>query len=165
MSEHEIHVEVNGHGVVATVPAQLLLVDWLRENLNLTGTKDGCGVGVCGACSVLIDGSLQSACLIPVVLVDGASIRTVEGLSDGDELTALQDAFVRHGGFQCGICTPGQLVAAVALLSEIPEPSPDEIRRWLTGNLCRCTGYFGIIDSVLAAARPKGAPARMAPPI
>jgi aerobic carbon-monoxide dehydrogenase small subunit len=127
----------------------------LRDELGMTGTKEGCSVGVCGACSVLVDGQLVSSCLLPAVLVDGASVTTVEGLApDDDHLSLLQDAFIRHGGFQCGICTPGQLIAATALLQEQPHPSADQVRSWMMGNLCRCTGYYQIVDSVLAAAAP-----------
>jgi len=129
------------------------LIHVLREDLNLTGTKEGCSVGVCGACSVLVDGELMSACLLPAVLADGAAITTVEGLAPDDEhLSPLQDAFIRHGGFQCGICTPGQLIAATALLTEYPKPSVDQIKSWMMGNLCRCTGYYQIVESIQAAA-------------
>ncbi len=134
------------------MPAHRLLVDLLRDDLGLTGTKEGCGVGTCGACSVVVDGQLLSACLVPAVFVDGASVRTIEGLADGENLTRLQDAFIRHGGFQCGICTPGQIVAAAALLAENPRPTAEEIREWMMGNLCRCTGYFGIERAIRAAS-------------
>ncbi len=144
---------VNGQPHTVTIPANRLLLHLLREDLGLTGTKEGCSVGVCGACSVMVDGVLLSACLLPAVLVDGADITTVEGLAaQGEQLSPLQEAFIRHGGFQCGICTPGQLIAATALLDENPRPTEAQVRAWMMGNLCRCTGYYQIVDSVLAAA-------------
>jgi aerobic carbon-monoxide dehydrogenase small subunit len=160
VSTHEILLQINGSQTALSVAAERLLIDVLRDDLDLTGTKEGCSVGVCGACSVLVDGELLSACLLPAVFLDGASIRTVEGLADGDSLAPLQEAFIRHGGFQCGICTPGQLIAATALLEEVPRPTPEQVREWMTGNLCRCTGYYGIVRSILAAAEdgPLGRP-------
>jgi aerobic carbon-monoxide dehydrogenase small subunit len=152
VSEHTLELAVNGEARSLTVPADRLLIDLLREDLALTGTKHSCSVGVCGACSVLVNGELMSACLLPAVLVDGASIITIEGLArDGEALTPLQEAFIRNGGFQCGICTPGQIIAATALLNENPRPSADGVKQWMMGNLCRCTGYYQIVDSVLAA--------------
>jgi len=124
----------------------------LRDDLGFTGTKEGCSIGVCGACSVLVDGELLSACLLPAVFADGRSVTTVEGLASGGELSPLQDAFIREGGFQCGICTPGQLIAATALLAERPRPTEAEIRDWMMGNLCRCTGDHGITRAIKAAA-------------
>ncbi|HEX8968202.1 MAG TPA: (2Fe-2S)-binding protein [Chloroflexota bacterium] len=153
MSEHILRVTVNGQPRSLSVPANRLLVHVLRDDLDLTGTKEGCSVGVCGACSVLIDGALVSACLVPAVLVDGAAITTVEGLAPGPEqLSPLQESFIRHGGFQCGICTPGQLIAATALLREVARPTEAQVRAWMMGNLCRCTGYYQIVDSILAVA-------------
>lgn len=153
MSEHTLRVTVNGQPHSVTVPANRLLVHVLREDLALTGTKEGCSVGVCGACSVLVDGVLLSSCLLPAVMADGASITTVEGLApDEEHLSPLQESFIRHGGFQCGICTPGQLIAATALLQEQPRPTELQVRQWMMGNLCRCTGYYQIVDSILAAA-------------
>ena len=150
---HTVRFELNGQQVEATVPADRLLLNLLRDDLGRTGTKEVCTVGVCGACSVLVDGELLSACLLPVVFIDGRSVTTVEGLADdGGQLTPLQDAFVRHGGLQCGACTPGQLVAATALLDETPQPTEQQIREWMMGNLCRCTGYYGIVRSIQAAA-------------
>jgi carbon-monoxide dehydrogenase small subunit len=135
------------------VPAHRLLLDLLRDDLGLTGTKEGCTIGVCGTCSVLVDGAVMSACLLPVVSVDGARITTIEGLTPGDDtLSPVQDAFIRYGGFQCGICTPGQIVSATALLNENPAPTRDEIKHWMMGNLCRCTGYYKIAESIEAAA-------------
>jgi aerobic-type carbon monoxide dehydrogenase small subunit (CoxS/CutS family) len=153
VSEHTLRMTVNGQPHTVTIPANRLLLHLLREDLGLTGTKEGCSVGVCGACSVMVDGVLLSACLLPAVLVDGADITTVEGLAaQGEQLSPLQEAFIRHGGFQCGICTPGQLIAATALLDENPRPTEAQVRAWMMGNLCRCTGYYQIVDSVLAAA-------------
>jgi carbon-monoxide dehydrogenase small subunit len=153
VSEHSLRLTVNGQSHQVTVPANRLLVHLLRDDLGLTGTKEGCSVGVCGACSVLVDGVLVSACLLPAILADGTAITTVEGLAPDDEhLSPLQDAFIRHGGFQCGICTPGQLIAATALLAELPHPTSEQIKAWMMGNLCRCTGYYQIVDSILAAA-------------
>jgi aerobic-type carbon monoxide dehydrogenase small subunit (CoxS/CutS family) len=134
------------------VRADRRLIDVLRDDLGATGTKEGCSIGVCGACSVLVDGELLSACLMPAVFVDGCAVTTVEGLAKGDKLSALQEAFIREGGFQCGICTPGQLIAATALLAERARPSDGEIREWMMGNLCRCTGYHGITRAIRAAA-------------
>jgi carbon-monoxide dehydrogenase small subunit len=148
-----VRIEVNGaaHHLVAEPMRRLL--DVLRDDLGLTGTKESCGVGVCGACSVLLDGEVVSACLLPIVLADGRTVTTIEGLAGpGDGLTALQDAFIRDGGFQCGACTPGQIVAATALLREVPQPTEPEIRDWMAGNLCRCTGYTGIVRAIQSAA-------------
>jgi carbon-monoxide dehydrogenase small subunit len=154
VTRREISIRVNRRPIRATVPANRLLLDFLREDLALTGTKESCGIGICGACSVLVDQRLMSACLLPVVLIDGSDVETVEGLApDEASLSKLQDAFIRLGGFQCGICTPGQLIAATALLSERAHPSADEIRAWMMGNLCRCTGYYQIVDAIRAAAR------------
>ncbi len=153
MSDHAIHFTLNGRAHSLVVPANRLLIDLLREDLGLTGTKEGCSVGVCGACSVLVDGQLLSACLLPALYVDGADVRTIEGLAAEDgTLSPLQAAFIRHGGFQCGVCTPGQIVAATALLAEQPRPSREQIQEWMMGNLCRCTGYYKIVESVAAAA-------------
>jgi aerobic carbon-monoxide dehydrogenase small subunit len=152
-SRHLVRFIVNGTDRELTIPAHMRLIDLLRDELGLTGTKEGCSVGVCGACSVLVDGALMSACLLPAVYVDGARLTTIEGLApDEAHLTPLQDAFIRHGGFQCGICTPGQIIAATALLNETPRPSVDQIKSWMMGNLCRCTGYYKIIESIQAAA-------------
>ena len=152
-SPHTLRFELNGTPRELTIPAHTRLIDLLREHLGLTGTKEGCSVGVCGACSVLVDGQLLSACLLPAAFVAGAKVTTIEGLAPDDEhLSPLQDAFIRYGGFQCGICTPGQIIAATALLNEEPHPSEAEIRRWMMGNICRCTGYYKIVESIQAAA-------------
>jgi carbon-monoxide dehydrogenase small subunit len=153
VSEHTLQFTVNGQPRSVTVASNRLLLHVLRDDLGMTGTKEGCSVGVCGACSVLVDGQLVSACLLPAVMADGAKVTTVEGLAPDDEhLSPLQEAFIRHGGFQCGICTPGQLIAATALLTENPRPSESQVKAWMMGNLCRCTGYYQIVESILAAA-------------
>jgi carbon-monoxide dehydrogenase small subunit len=128
------------------------LLDVLREQLHLTGTKEGCGEGECGACSVMIDGQIVNSCLVPVAQVDGASIKTIEGVAlAGDQLHDVQQAFIECGGAQCGICTPGMILAAVNLLEKSPNPDEAEIRNGLAGNLCRCTGYMKIFESVVRA--------------
>jgi len=148
-----VRFALNGDAREVSVSANRRLIDLLRDDLGLTGTKEGCSVGVCGACSVLVNGQVMSACLLPAVCVDGASVITIEGLAPDDEhLTPLQDAFIRYGGFQCGICTPGQIIAATALLNENPHPTTEQIKHWMMGNLCRCTGYYKIVESILAAA-------------
>ena len=152
MSRHRLRFVLNGEGRDLEVGADRLLIDVLREDCGATGTKLGCAVGVCGSCSVLVDGQLLSACLLPAVFVDGRAVTTVEGLAKGGDLSRLQDAFIRDGGFQCGICTPGQLVAATALLAAHPEPTDGDIREWMMGNLCRCTGYYGIARAIKDAA-------------
>jgi carbon-monoxide dehydrogenase small subunit len=129
------------------------LLDVLREQLHLTGTKEGCGEGECGACSVIIDGRIVNSCLVPVAQVEGAKIKTIEGVADGDQLHAVQQAFIDHGGAQCGICTPGMVMAAVDLLERNPNPTETDIRIGLAGNLCRCTGYMKIFDSVVRACQ------------
>lgn len=153
MASQTIEFTVNGRTARVAVEPAWSLVDVLRRELDLTGTKLGCGVGVCGVCSVIVDGELQSACLVPAVQLDGRTVETIEGIANPDgSLTALQEAFIEHGGFQCGICTPGQVVAATALLRSHPEPTREQIVEWMTGNLCRCTGYHGIVRAIEAAA-------------
>jgi carbon-monoxide dehydrogenase small subunit len=148
-----VQFKVNGTDHQLDVPARRLLVDCLRFDLGLTGTKEGCSVGVCGACTVLVDGEMAASCIMLAVAVDGAEITTIEGIAQNGKLHPVQQAFIDHGGFQCGICTPGQVVAAKALLDSNPDPSEDEIKAWMMGNLCRCTGYYGILNSVVNAAR------------
>ena len=131
------------------------LLDVLREQLRLTGTKEGCGEGECGACSVMIDGQIVNSCLVPVAQVQGAEIRTIEGVATGDQLHAVQQAFIECGGAQCGICTPGMVLAAVNLLDNNPNPTDADIRNGLAGNLCRCTGYMKIFESVVRACQGK----------
>jgi aerobic-type carbon monoxide dehydrogenase small subunit (CoxS/CutS family) len=148
-----IAFSVNGQERVVDTAAARPVLDVLREDLGLTGTKEGCSVGVCGACSILVDGRLMSACLLPVGAVEGREVTTVEGLADDDgRLSPVQQAFLECGGFQCGICTPGQVVAATALLRECPRPAPEQVRDWMMGNICRCTGYYSIVSAVLQAA-------------
>lgn len=152
-AEIPVRLTVNGRPVeVAAAPGRLLL-EVLREDLGLTGTKEACSIGVCGACSVIVDGALVSSCLLLAAQADGSTVTTVEGLAAPDGTPSpVQRAFLRHGGFQCGICTPGQVVAATALLAETPQPSEDEVREHMSSSLCRCTGYYGIAAAVLAAA-------------
>jgi carbon-monoxide dehydrogenase small subunit len=148
-----VRFEVNGRHVDVTTHPLARLLDVLREQLHLTGTKEGCGEGECGACSVLLDGRLVNSCLVPAIHADGASLRTIEGVADGDRLHAVQRAFIDCGGAQCGICTPGMVLAASDLLSRNPAPNIDDIRAALSGNLCRCTGYTRIFEAVVTAMR------------
>jgi carbon-monoxide dehydrogenase small subunit len=148
-----IALTVNGRAIKKTVEARRTLADFLREDLNLTGTHLGCEHGACGACTVLIDGAPARSCLTLAAQADGTSIRTVEGLAEGDKLHPIQRAFKRHHALQCGFCTPGFLTAAAALLEEIPDPSEAQVREYLSGNICRCTGYQFIVDAVLSAAK------------
>ena len=145
--------EVNGKPAALDAYPMARLLDVLREELGLRGTKEGCGEGECGACAVEIDGALVNSCLVPAVHAEGAKIRTIEGVARGDRLDAVQQAFLAHGGAQCGICTPGMILAATNLLARHPEPTDAEIREGLAGNLCRCTGYVKIFESVVAACR------------
>ncbi|HEX6976510.1 MAG TPA: (2Fe-2S)-binding protein [Vicinamibacterales bacterium] len=143
---------VNGEAVAFEAHPMARLLDVLRVQLRLTGTKEGCGEGECGACSIFLNGRLVNSCLVPALHADGAEIVTIEGLSrDGETLHAVQDAFLAHGGAQCGICTPGMILAAASLLERNPHPTDAEIRSGLAGNLCRCTGYMRIFEAVVAA--------------
>jgi carbon-monoxide dehydrogenase small subunit len=153
MSQHRIELKVNGQKVEAEVPARRMLSDFLRDDLHLTGTKRGCETGTCGACSVLLDGQLVKSCLSLAVQAQGGQVRTVEGLAQGDQLHPIQESFINCGGLQCGYCTPGFVMAACALLEKNSRPSKEEIRSALSGNLCRCTGYTQIVESVQDAAR------------
>jgi carbon-monoxide dehydrogenase small subunit len=149
-----VRLTINGARREATVPARRTLVDMLRYDLGLTGTKEACSVGVCGACTVLLNGRPVASCIALAVQADGADVTTIEGIARGNELDPVQQAFIDYGGFQCGICTPGQIVASRALLNENPHPTEDEIKDWMMGNLCRCTGYYQIIEAIEAAAAP-----------
>ena len=152
----QIQLVINGHATNVEAPPMKRLLDVLREDLGLTGSKEGCGEGECGSCSVRMNGELVNSCLVPILQANGARIDTVEGLAIDAELHPLQKAFLECGGAQCGICTPGMLMAATHLLAQNPHPSLDEIREGLAGNLCRCTGFVKIFDSVIAAAAMKG---------
>jgi carbon-monoxide dehydrogenase small subunit len=148
---------VNGDPVEVEVPGMRRLLDVLREDLALTGTKEGCGEGECGACSVLLDGAVVDACLVPICQVDGTSVRTVEGLGTEQQLNDLQAAFLETGGAQCGICTPGMLMAAEAFLSTGASAGDAAIREAIAGNLCRCTGYTKIVEAIASAAEQRRA--------
>jgi carbon-monoxide dehydrogenase small subunit len=149
----EISLTVNGQPVTVRAHAMERLLDVLRHELGLTGTKEGCGEGECGSCSVLLDGMLVNSCLIPALQANGANIVTIEGLATEGRLRVLQQAFLECGGAQCGICTPGMILAAFHLLSKKPQPTLEEIREGLSGNLCRCTGYMQIFEAVEEAGR------------
>jgi carbon-monoxide dehydrogenase small subunit len=151
--ERIIHLNINNEDYdVIAQPGESLL-DLLRNRLNLTGTKKGCNEGDCGACTVILGGRAVNACLVLAVEAEGQEILTIEGLAHGPEMHPLQAAFIKHGGFQCGFCTPGMLLSAKALLDENPNPTDEEIRRGISGNLCRCTGYAKIVESIREAAR------------
>jgi len=148
-----IILTVNGREITREVPVRLTLADFLRHELELTGTHLGCEHGVCGACTVLVDGRTARSCLMLAVQADGASVQTIEGMAQDGALTPLQQAFIDHHGLQCGFCTPGVLATLTELLAANPDPSEAEVRDCLSGNLCRCTGYQGMIDAALAAAK------------
>jgi len=150
VSEHRVRFTLNGAAIDVTVGAERLLVDLLRDDLGKTGTKDGCSVGVCGLCTVQVDGAPMSACLLLATQIDGTAVRTVEGLA-----SPLQEAFITEGGFQCGICTSGQLMTADALLRARPGPTEAEVNDYMLGNLCRCTGYYGISRAIAKAAEAR----------
>lgn len=151
-SKIDTRCTVNGQSLTLDAYPMERLLDVLREQLHLTGTKEGCGEGECGACTVLIDGQIVNSCLIPVAQVEGCEIKTIEGIAINEtQLHAVQQAFIECGGAQCGICTPGMVIAAVSLLEKTPNPTEPEIRNGLAGNLCRCTGYMKIFESVVRA--------------
>jgi carbon-monoxide dehydrogenase small subunit len=150
--EQTVTVTVNGTTYEREVEARKLLIHFIRDDLDLTGSHIGCDTGNCGACSVIVDGTLAKSCMMLAVQADGSSIETVEGLADGDELNKLQQSFKDHHALQCGYCTPGMLMSATSLLRQNPHPSEDEIKKGLQGNICRCTGYWNIVDAVKAAS-------------
>ena len=153
MAKHHVSATLNGDVVEYLCETQQTLLEVLRDELQLTGTKEGCGTGDCGACSVTLDGRLVCSCLVLGVEAQGKAIQTIEGMAEGERLHPLQRKFLEHAALQCGVCTPGILVAARSLLERNPDPTEEEVRFWLAGNLCRCTGYNKIIDAVLDAAR------------
>jgi carbon-monoxide dehydrogenase small subunit len=148
-----VRCRVNGGDVELRGHPMTRLLDALRREMRLTGTKEGCGEGECGACAVMLDGRLVNSCLVPLIHADGTVITTIEGIADGDRLHAVQEAFIACGAAQCGICTPGMVLAAVDLLRRIPNPTDADVRAGLSGNLCRCTGYMRIFEAVLKAVR------------
>lgn len=153
MAFHKINVTVNNEHEQVVVPSNMTLMQMLRESLALTGTKNGCSAGECGACTVMLNGEPVNSCMVLAVECDGANIVTVEGLASDKQLDPIQEALIREGGVQCGFCSPGVLITSRALLDRNPDPSEDEIREALVGNLCRCTGYVRIIEGVKAAAK------------
>jgi aerobic carbon-monoxide dehydrogenase small subunit len=158
MSTQRIDFELNGQGTSVDVKPMARLLDVLRETLRQTGSKEGCGEGECGACTVLIDGAPVNSCLVPVIQVRRAKVQTIEGLAQQERLHPVQQAFLEHGGAQCGICTPGFLVMAAAFLEQNAKPTEAEVREALAGNLCRCTGYQKIVDSVVRTVMDGDAP-------
>ena len=153
MARHHVTTKVNGDAVEFLCETRQTLLDVLRDELGMTGTKEGCATGDCGACSVTVDDRLVCSCLMLGVEAEAKSIRTIEGMAVGEKLHVLQRKFLEHAALQCGICTPGFLIAARSLLERDPDPSEEEVRYWLAGNLCRCTGYQKIVEAVLDAAR------------
>ena len=153
MSDHRVSMVVNGKPRHADVPARLTLVDFLRERLDLTATHVGCEHGVCGACTVLVDGQAARSCILLAVQVDGADVQTLEGVAANEQLHAVQQAFWDKHGMQCGFCTPGIVLTTLELLECHPEPTPEQVTEWLGGHLCRCTGYVKIVEAINEAAR------------
>jgi len=152
MKKQLITLRVNGEEHEVAVYPHRTLLEVLREEIGLTGSKEGCGMGACGACTVIVDGKAILACLTLALSVEGKEIRTVEGLAEGQELSPLQKAFVEHGAIQCGYCTPGMLMSSTAALSKNPHPDEEEIKKAISGNLCRCTGYVKIVEAIKAVA-------------
>ena len=152
----EINLTVNNQTYRLSVPPHRTLLEVIREDLVLTGTKEGCSLGDCGACTVIMNGQAINSCLVLAAEADGKEITTIEGLAEGDKLHPIQQAFVDHGGLQCGFCTPGMIMSAKALLDKNPTPTEEEIKQGIAGNLCRCTGYTKIIESIKAAAENMG---------
>ncbi|MBP2641286.1 MAG: Xanthine dehydrogenase [Firmicutes bacterium] len=152
MAKQTIKFFINEIAATAEVETDKLLVDFLREDLAMTGTKKGCGVGECGACTVIIDGRAVNSCMVLAATIDGSSITTIEGVNKGEQLHRLQQSFIDHGAVQCGFCTPGMILSAKALLDSNPKPTEQEIKTALSGNLCRCTGYHKIVAAVTAVS-------------
>jgi aerobic carbon-monoxide dehydrogenase small subunit len=151
--KHILNFTLNGEPIQVEIEPHLTLLQLLREKLELTGTKEGCGMGECGACTVLLDGKTVNSCIFPAVEAEGKSITTIEGIADGKGgLHPIQKAFIEHGAIQCGFCTPGMVLSVKALLDEVPKPTEEEIRNGIAGNLCRCTGYLQIVQAVKAAS-------------
>lgn len=158
MSKHVLNVTVNGEEHEIEIPARRLLCDLLRDDLNMTGTKRGCETAICGACTVVMDGQPVKSCLMLAIQARGRSIATIEGMQGEDgKLHPIQQAFLEHGGLQCGYCTPGFIMSTSMLLARNPKPTADEVRKSLSGNLCRCTGYMSIVESIMAAAEAMAA--------
>jgi carbon-monoxide dehydrogenase small subunit len=153
MEKKQIRVVVNGKSYELRVPPRRTLLEMIREDLNLTGTKEGCGQGECGSCTVMMGGKTVNCCLVLAMEADGEEIVTIEGLADGERLHPVQEAFVKYAGMQCGFCTPGMIMSAKALLDRNPDPSQTQIREGIAGNFCRCTGYTKVIESIGAAAK------------
>lgn len=152
MSKVEIKLQVNGETHLMEVEPRMTLLDFLRNELNLTGTKEGCGEGDCGACTVVVDGMAVNSCIMLAVEADGKDVLTIEGVADGDNLHPIQQSFIERGAIQCGFCTPGMILTAKTFLEENPSPTELEVRKAIAGNLCRCTGYDKIVKSILAVA-------------
>ena len=155
MEKQSLHITVNGEYSEVYIKPKRLLVEVLRDELGIAGTKRGCNTGACGACTVLLDGVLVKSCSVLAMQADGAEVTTVEGLADGAKLTPIQRAFLDHGAYQCGFCTPGMLMSATGLLNENPKPTKEEIKEGIHGNICRCTGYNSIIRAITAVAEGK----------
>ena len=153
MAKHHVTTTINGDETEYLCETEQTLLDVLRDELQMTGTKEGCGTGDCGACSVILDGTLVCSCLVLGLEAEDKEIQTIEGMAAGDELHPLQRKFIEHVALQCGICTPGLLIAARSLLEINPDPTEEEVRYWLAGNLCRCTGYHNVIEAVIDAAQ------------
>ena len=155
-ARYPLSLTINGMERSLEVPARRTLVDMLRYDIGLTGTKEACSVGVCGACTVLIEGKAVASCITMALQVDGAKLTTIEGVAGEERLHPLKESFIVNGGFQCGICTPGQILAAKSLLDVKPTPTEDDIKEWMVGNLCRCTGYYQIVESIAKAVSTPG---------